>query len=464
MKDNRRRFIKKLAGGSIAIPSIISSKASAQKIIINPQPHALENKDYNANDKVRLAAIGTGIIGFYNIRTALKVSGVELVAACDLYDGRLTQVKAEFGNQVKTTKNYKDILAMDDVDVVLIATPDHWHDHIAIEAMEKGKAVYLEKPMVHKIEEGYAIIDAAKKAKVPIQIGSQGVSSIVHQRAHELYKSGAIGDIVMIDAAYDRHSTLGAWQYSIPPDASPENIDWNQFLGDAPKVAFDPVRFFRWRNYQDYGTGITGDLYVHLISWINNIVKSNGPNKIYASGGLRYWKDGRNVPDIMMALMDYPATANHQAFNLSIRVNFVAGGQTENGLRIVGSEGSMLLRGNSLIVSKTPMPKKPEYGGYDSLLTFPESTRNEFIEAYKQKYYTVSGNLQEPNEVTYQAPEGYDDRYDHWVNLIAAVRDGSTIVEDATYGLRAAAPSLAANISYFEDKIVHWDPDKMKLM
>jgi predicted dehydrogenase len=464
MKDNRRRFIKKLAGGSIALPTIISSKAAAQSIIINPQLHTLESKAYKSNDKVRLAAIGTGIIGFINIRTALKVPGVELVAACDLYDGRLTQVKAEFGNQVKTTKDYKEILAMDDVDVVLIATPDHWHDYIAIDAMENGKAVYLEKPMVHKIEEGYAIIATARKTKVPIQIGSQGVSSIVHQRAHEIYKSGAIGDLVMIDAAYDRHSTLGAWQYSIPPDASPENIDWNQFLGDAPKVAFDPVRFFRWRNYQDYGTGITGDLYVHLISWINNIVKSNGPNKVYASGGLRYWKDGRDVPDIMMALMDYPATDNHPAFNLSIRVNFVAGGQTENGLRIVGSEGSMLLKGNSIILSKTPMPKKPEYGGYDSLFTFPESTQKEFIEGYKQKYYSVSENLQEPGEVTYQAPEGYDDRYDHWVNLIAAIRDGSKIVEDASYGLRAAAPSLAANISYFEDKIVHWDPDKMKLI
>ncbi len=464
MKDNRRRFIKKLAGGSIALPTIISSKAAAQSIIINPQLHTLESKAYKSNDKVRLAAIGTGIIGFINIRTALKVPGVELVAACDLYDGRLTKVKAEFGNQVKTTKDYKEILAMDDVDVVLIATPDHWHDYIAIDAMENGKAVYLEKPMVHKIEEGYAIIATARKTKVPIQIGSQGVSSIVHQRAHEIYKSGAIGDLVMIDAAYDRHSTLGAWQYSIPPDASPENIDWNQFLGDAPKVAFDPVRFFRWRNYQDYGTGITGDLYVHLISWINNIVKSNGPNKVYASGGLRYWKDGRDVPDIMMALMDYPATDNHPAFNLSIRVNFVAGGQTENGLRIVGSEGSMLLKGNSIILSKTPMPKKPEYGGYDSLFTFPESTQKEFIEGYKQKYYSVSENLQEPGEVTYQAPEGYDDRYDHWINLIAAIRDGSKIVEDASYGLRAAAPSLAANISYFEDKIVHWDPDKMKLI
>lgn len=467
MKDNRRRFLKKLAGSSLmagALPTIISNKASAQSYELSRKAHVIEENKYNANDKIRLAAIGTGIIGFYNIRTALRVPGVELVAACDLYDGRLTQVKAEFGNHVKTTKNYQEILDMDDVDVVLVATPDHWHDHIAIEAMNKGKAVYLEKPMVHHIEEGYAIIEAAKKTKVPLQVGSQGVSSIVHQKAHELYKSGAIGDLVLIDAAYDRHSTLGAWQYSIPPDASMDNIDWQRFLGDAPKVGFDPVRFFRWRNYQDYGTGITGDLYVHLISWINNIIKSNGPDTIYSSGGLRYWKDGRNVPDIMVSMMDYPKTTNHPPFNLTIRVNFVAGGETQNGLRFVGSEGSMILRGNRLIVSKTPMPNKPEYGGYDSLFTFPESTQKEFIENYKNKYYTISENIQEPSELTYQAPEGYDDRYDHWVNLIAAVREGTPIVEDASFGLRAAAPSLSANISHFENRIVKWDPDKMKLM
>ncbi|MFW5761456.1 MAG: gfo/Idh/MocA family oxidoreductase, partial [Cyclobacteriaceae bacterium] len=284
-----------------------------------------------------------------------------------------------------------------------------------------------------------------------------------HQKAHELYKSGAIGDLVMIDAAYDRHSTLGAWQYSIPPDASPDNIDWQRFLGDAPKVPFDPVRFFRWRNYQDYGTGITGDLYVHLISWINNIIKSNGPDTIYSSGGLRYWKDGRNVPDIMVSVMDYPDAANHPPFNLTIRVNFVAGGETENGLRFVGSEGSMILRGNSLVVSKTPLPKKPEYGGYDSLFTFPENTQKDFIQNYNAKYYTVSEHIREPKEVTYQAPDGYDDRYDHWVNLIAAMREGTPILEDASFGLRAAAPSLSANISHFENRVVKWDPDRMKL-
>lgn len=466
-KDNRRRFIKKIATGGLiagAMPNILSAKNRNQQFILNRTAKPLENKNFAANDTVRLGAIGTGIIGFYNIRTALRVPGVELVAACDLYDGRLSKIQAEFGSQVKTTKNYQEILDMDDVDVVLIATPDHWHDHMAIDAMNKGKAVYLEKPMIHHIEEGYKIIETEKKTKVPIQIGSQGVSSIVHQKAGELFRSGAIGDLVLIDASYDRHSTLGAWQYSIPPDASQNNIDWQRFLGDAPKVPFDPVRFFRWRNYQDYGTGITGDLYVHLISWINSIIGSNGPNKIYSSGGLRYWKDGRNVPDIMVSVMDYPEITNHPAFNLTIRVNFVAGGEKEGGLKFVGSEGAMRLSGNTLTLSKTPLPNKPEYGGYDSLFTFPESTEEAFINQYQQKYYTVKPQIHEPSNTEYQAPQGYDDRYDHWVNLIAAVREGSSIKEDSEFGLRAAAPSLAANISHFEDKIVKWDPDKIKLM
>jgi len=463
---SRRGFIKKIGAGTLAAGtiSLLGNKSYGQKIQLDDSRPEIESQKIAPNDKLRLGAIGTGIIGFYNINTALKVPGMELVAACDLYDERLQKIKNDYGSSVSTTKNYQEILDRDDIDVVLIATPDHWHDHIAIEAMKKGKPVYLEKPMVHHIEEGYEVIKAQEKNKALLQVGSQGVSSIVQKKAKDLYDSGAIGDLVLVDAAYDRHSSLGAWQYSIPPSASSQNIDWSQFLGDAPKVDFDPVRFFRWRNYQDYGTGISGDLYVHLISWLNFIITSNGPNKIYSSGGLRYWKDGRNVPDIMVSIMDYPKTNQHAAFNLTIRVNFVAGGDTGGRLKLVGTEGAMTLRGNRLELSKTPFPNRPGYGGYDSLFTFPESVQNEYEQSYKQKYYAVSPQIQEPSNTEYNAPEGYDDRFDHWVNLVSAIKNGKKIVEDASYGLRAAAPSLAANISYFEDKIVKWDPDQMKLV
>ena len=180
--------------------------------------------------------------------------------------------------------------------------------------------------MVHKLEEGAEVIATQKKTGKVMQIGSQRVSSIVTEKTREIYESGVIGELVLVETWNDRQGGNGAWQYSIPTDANARTVDWDKFIGDAPKVAYDPVRFFRWRNYQDYGTGIAGDLFVHLFSGLHTVISSKGPNRIYATGGLRYWKDGRDVPDIITGLYDYPATDKHPAFTLQMRVNFVDGG------------------------------------------------------------------------------------------------------------------------------------------
>jgi predicted dehydrogenase len=356
--------------------------------------------------------IGTGIIGFYNIHSAKTVPGVELAAVCDLYDGRLTRAKEVFGQDIVTTRDYREVLARDDIDVVLVATPDHWHDIICIDAMKAGKAVYCEKPMVQEVAEGHRVIEAEKRYDAKFQVGSQGVSSIVMKKAQDLYRAGEIGDLILVEAAYDRHSSLGAWQYSIPPDASPETVDFDTFLGDTQKVPFDPIRFFRWRNYQAYGTGIAGDLFVHLFSWLHWVISSDGPTKVYGSGGLRYWKDGRDVPDVLTCVVDYPEAATHAPFNMQIRVNFVSGGGGEASLKLVGSEGTMKFAGNSLTLARSPFPTKPGYGGYDSLATFPKDVRDEFVKQYHLEHYDVPPNINEPSEITYSPPEGYDDRDD----------------------------------------------------
>ena len=457
---SRRDFMKGLAQASVAagvFPYVAAGRPSKDSVILRREPHPDRNKKFAANDTIRLGVIGTGIIGFFNIRSALTVPGVELAAVCDLYDGRLTRAKELFGETLITTRDYREMLARDDIDVVLVAVPDHWHDVICIDAMEAGKAVYCEKPMVQEVAEGHNVIQAEKQYNAKFQVGSQGVSSIVMKKAQDLYRAGEIGDLILVEALNDRNSSLGAWQYSIPTDASPATVDFDTFLGDTAKVPFDPIRFFRWRNYQAYGTGIAGDLFVHLFTWLHWIISSDGPNRIYGSGGLRYWKDGRDVPDVLSCVMDYPEAATHAAFNMQIRVNFVAGGGGRNSLRLVGSEGAMTFAGNSLTLSRAPFPAKPGYGGYDSLYTFPKDIRDAFQKQYEMEYYAVPASISEPNEIVYSPPEGYDDRDDHWANLIAAVRDGKTIVEDATYGLKAAGPSLAANESHFNERIVTWD-------
>ena len=464
---SRRKFVKDLAGAGLAasaFPYLALHKTGRHQITLQPEPYPNAGKKYSANDKIRVGVIGAGIIGFYNMDSALSVNGVEIAAVCDLYDGRLTRAKEVRGSGIFTTKDYREILSRPDIDVVLVATPDHWHDIISIDAMKAGKAIYCEKPMVQEIAEGHKVIEAEKQYKSKFQVGSQGVSSIILKKAQDLYRAGEIGELILVEAAYDRHSSLGAWQYSVPPDASPQTVDFDKFLGDTAKVPFDAIRFFRWRNYQAYGTGIAGDLFVHLFSWLHWITGSTGPKKVYGSGGTRYWNDGRDVPDILTCVVDYDKGESHPAFNMQIRVNFTAGGGGEGSLRLVGTEGTLRYGFDGLTMYKTPFANKPEYGGYDSLFTFSEAMQKQFVEEYNKKYYSVPDQVSGPVELFFKAPDGYDDRNTHWANLIAAVREGKPIVENATYGLRAAGPSLAANQSYFKKQIVNWDPVSMKIV
>ncbi|MDX2302177.1 MAG: Gfo/Idh/MocA family oxidoreductase [Microscillaceae bacterium] len=461
-KNTRRKFLKKLGGTSAVLASgIIPFSSQAQ--VIELQPAKTPTPIYNLNDKIRLATIGMGIIGHYDTRTALKVEGTELVAVCDLYDGRLEQAKYVFGKDIKTTRDYREILDRKDIDAVIISTPDHWHSQIAIEALQKGKHIYCEKPMVHQFSQGLDVIEAQKKSGKVLQVGSQRTSSIAMLEAKKLYESGAIGQINSVVARYNRHSSLGAWQYSIPPDASPETVDFDRFLGNAPKVPFDAVRFFRWRNYRDYGTGVPGDLFVHLLSGLHFVTGSLGPNRVMASGQLTYWKDGRDVPDVVSAILEYPDTDKHPAFQAILQVNFADGSGGSESTQIVGSEGVIEIGWGGFTVKKSPLPKAPEYGGYDSLFTFTEKTQKEFIADFNQKYDEADRKASKLDDVVYKTPKGYDDREEHFKGLFTAIREGKTVMQDASFGFRAAAPCLATNMSVFEKKIVEWDPVKMVL-
>jgi predicted dehydrogenase len=462
MSSDRRKFLKQLGSTIVLTSASLSSFAAMEE---HERRQLQAEKKISPNDKLRIATIGMGIMGFNDSRTALTCPGVELAACCDLYTGRLQRAKEVFGADIFTTGDYREILDRKDIDAVIIATSDNWHSTIAIEAMHKGKAVYSEKPMVHYISEGLNEIKAQQETKAVFQVGSQRVSSIAFQKAKELYESGAIGQINSIEASFNRQSALGAWQYTIPLDASPQTVDWNRFqANEKTKLPYESNRFFRWRNYREYGTGVAGDLFVHLLSGIHFITSSKGPEKIFSVGELSYWKDGRNVPDIMNAVIQYPNCKEHPAFEVSLRVNFVSGDGEHSATRITGSEGVMDLSDeNSFTIRKNKMPVAPGIGGWDSLYTYPEAMQKALMDDYNKKYSAADQQRPVLPGVTYTVPEGYNSSHDHFANFVDAIRGGKPVVEDAVFGFRAAAPALACNESYFQNKVIHWDAENMKM-
>jgi predicted dehydrogenase len=308
MKDqpesSRRHFIKKL--GLATAATAVGSKLMAAGASPGKMFYIKRNGIYTANDQINLALIGAGGQGSSDTETALQIPGVKLVAVCDLYDGRLADAKKRWGADLFTTKHYKEILNRSDVDAVIIGTPDHWHQTISIDALHAGKNVYCEKPMVHAITEGPAVIKAQQDTGKIFQVGSQGVSSLGNEKAKELLKAGAIGQLNYAEGFWARRGAVEVWEYPIPADASTQTVDWDTYISNTTKRPFDEKRFFRWRNYTDYGTGMCGDLFVHLFSSLHFITGSYGPEKIYAAGGLRFWHDGREVPDVLLGTFDYP--------------------------------------------------------------------------------------------------------------------------------------------------------------
>src|SRR3954470_450492 len=390
MPASRRHFI-----GAAALGAGLASEMLAE----SPQT-------VSPNDRQRVALIGNGIQGNGDARMSIS-AGAELVAVADVYEGRLTRAKEQWGSNVFTTRDYREVLARKDVDAVIIAVPDHWHRQMSLDAMNAGKDVYCEKPMVQLIEEGHDVIDGQKRTGRILQVGSQRVSSVVYQKAKELIAAGAIGEINLVEAWVDRNSAIGAWQYSIPPDASPATIDWDRFLGRAPKRPFEPVRLFRWRNYRDYGTGVGGDLFVHLFSGIHFILGSNGPTRVYTTGGIRYWKNGRDVPDVLLGLYDYPARGKFPAFNVTLRVDFKNGAAENQGFRFIGSEGVMTL-GRELTISKVPNETEPGH----TAGTFAKETADEFMRQYREKYPVQRPN---PDALRPQADEHFTANQDAWL-------------------------------------------------
>ncbi len=439
IRTSRRGFLR-TAAGAAAAPTV-------------RLPAGTRRQSGRPAERIRIATIGLGQQGFADTRAALLDPEVELAGIADLYAGRRQRAAEEFGDGVIRTADYRELLERREVDAVIVATSDHWHAPICIQALQAGKDVYCEKPMVHSLREGREVLETRQRTDRILQVGSQRTSSPLYRRARRLIGEGAIGPVLLIEAWYRRSSTNGAWQYVVPPDASPRTVDWERFLGPAPRRPFDADRFFRWRNYWDYGTAIAGDLFVHLLTAVHYLCDSRGPVRVAAQGGLRHWKDGREVPDVMLGLYEYPAADRHPPFNVSLRVNF-ADTVEGSGMRIVGSEGVIEL-GRRLTLVRRPR----EQDIRPSISTFPEAMQRSLLEAAEG---TGAAEVVESEQTThFEAPAGPGGTALHMASFLEAVRTRSPVVQDAAFGFRAAAPALLANDSYLERRTLGWDPDSM---
>ena len=307
--STRRDFIR---NSSLAATLGSAAVASAESQAVKPGVTARSaSRVIGANDRINVSLIGVGSIGTAHLRTLMpqveEDKDIQMVAVSEIYTQRKERARTitKLGEK-DIHHNYGDMLARNDVDVVMIATPDHWHGRMALDALAAGKDVYLQKPMTYTVEEARQIAAAAKKFNRIVQVGVQGTSDPRYKIAKEAIDAGEVGELLMAQANSARNSLLGEWNWSVEPEGTPQTIDWKRFLGPAPQRAFSPDRYFRWRKYWDYSGGIATDLFYHSLSPLVKVMGPQFPTRVSASGGIYVHKD-REVPDTYATLIEYPS-------------------------------------------------------------------------------------------------------------------------------------------------------------
>jgi predicted dehydrogenase len=402
------------------------------------------------NDRIRVGMVAVGSRAHQLLEAIKEVKGAEIVSVCDAYTGRIKRAVERTGGQAKVARDYREILADRSIDAVTIATPDHLHKQHVIEALEAGKDVYCEKPLTYTIDEGLEIITAVKKTGKMLQVGSQGISSLAQNKAREIIQAGKIGQVTMIRASYNRNTASGAWIYPIPPDASPETVNWEMFLGSAKKRPFDLERFFRWRCYKEYSGGIATDLFVHLCTTIHHVMNAKMPAKVVAMGQLYRWKESRDVPDSINAILEYP-----EGFVVNLSSTFNNQSSAEAGFQILGTEGTLTIRYDQLVLSPE---RVHEDNGWitDGWATDLERKYYEDPKVRAEERPSTNPPKIVTGSETY-TEVGQDSTVLHLANFFESVRTRQQPNEHALLGHRAAACAHLINYSAEKGQMALWD-------
>ncbi len=438
---SRREFIglgAAAAGASLGLKTIL----------LDPDPLWALPQTVAPSDRVRFGMIGIGMQGSGLLANSIELPGVECVAACDLYDGRHTLAKEIVRPNLPTTRRYHELLENKEIDCIVAAVPDHWHKQVVVDAVSAGKDIYIEKPMSHTGAEGVEMVAAAQKSRRIVQVGSQRVSSVICTKAKELVAQGVLGDLMLVEGSLGRNDPTGAWEYPPPTDLSPQTLDWDTWQGSVPKRDFDPLIFARWRCWKEYGTGVAGDLLVHLVSGMQYVLGINeAPKQAMAMGGILRWKDGRNMPDVHCTLFKYGDVPVYMRLSL--------GTETPETYRFQGSKGILELTEYSLTYTpQAGVDTGPSY--YAS--GFPRAMREEYFKKWHQQHDATPGKEPAMEGTTYRSVS-WDEEKPHLWNYFQAVKTRKPVVEDAVFGHHAALACHMSNQSYFRKSAVTWDEE-----
>ena len=498
---NRRDLLKGLAGvpflgayGYLFTQKSVAEQANEasefQKFIQSKIVPANSDKIKGTGDKkLRIGIVGVGGRGRYLLRslgymTPEGIDGmskrardiflkqpdlnIEITGVCDLYGPRLDEaaragankdrkeVAGFRGKPVKKYGDYKDLVNSPDVDAVVIATSDHWHGPVTVEAARAGKHVYCEKAMSNKVEDVYDMRDAVKANRVVFQLGHQNRQAENYIQAEKVVQAGLLGNVNLVETTTNRNDPNGAWVYDIPEEASPQNLDWESFLRDT-NTSFNKEHFFRWRLFWDYGTGLCGDLMTHEFDCINQLMKMGIPEIVTTTGGIYHWKDGREVPDVQQTVLEYPSRNFSLIYSASLASNLY------RPKKVMGDEASIEI-GNVLKFRAEPRSEmyKPYMENEEISPNEPISLTRDFqaqvdaISSATEKYFASRGLL-----YTSQNGEIVDTAHLHLADWLHGIRTGTSVSCGIDQAFEEGIATMMATYAYRQQRVVKWDGDKI---
>lgn len=419
---------------------------------------------------------------------------IEITGVCDIFDvygeaavlaGSNTNREGstgKFGKAPKRYRNYKELLAAPDIDAVIIGTPDHWHSTMAMEAARAGKHVYCEKPLSWTVPETYMVREAIRETGVVFQLGHQGRQTDCYQKAAEIIGNGLLGPVNLIEVCTNRNSPNGAWVYDIIEGSSPQTIDWKQFEGPEERVneymeymkkynleryvgpeersKFSLERFFRWRCWWDYSTGLSGDLLTHEYDAVNQIMKVGIPHSATSSGGVYFFKDGRTVPDVLQTTFEFP---DH---DMTMLYSATLASSRNRGKVFMGHDASMEVS-NILQVTvdsdSTRYAEKIQNGVIpteDPFYTYvPGQSSSDTVTSPTELYFAKRGLL-----YTYVNGKRYDTTHLHIREWLECIRQKKTPSCNIDQAFEEAMTAHMGTRAYLEGRTMYWDKDKEEIV